>query len=158
MKQLEKLAEKVYSENDFGRSIATSLSGIIGLAVYLISKDWVIAIFSLIITFPIIRLISSNLNEKFKKSKHNKIKKANAQKKLNSLSLEEMSVVSVFVKHGSSVLTWDQANREESISGSAIESLIQRELICTSMTADGMRETFALDTEFFEIAVAHNKL
>ena len=84
MKQLEKLAEKVYTGNDFGRSIATSLSGIIGLAVYLVSKDWVIAIFSLIIAFPIIRLISSSLNEKFKNSRLSKIEKQNSQKKLNS--------------------------------------------------------------------------
>jgi hypothetical protein len=38
------------------------------------------------------------------------------------------------------------------VSSAAIESLIQRELLWTSITADGMRETFALDTEIFDAA------
>jgi len=33
MKTIEKWAERVYAENDFGRSIATSLSGAIGLSI-----------------------------------------------------------------------------------------------------------------------------
>jgi len=46
---IEKWADRVYSETDFGRSVATSVAGVIGLAVYLIFGDWVIAAFSSII-------------------------------------------------------------------------------------------------------------
>ena len=43
MKTVEKWADRVYAENDFGRSIATSIAGLIGLTVYLLAKDWVIS-------------------------------------------------------------------------------------------------------------------
>lgn len=64
MNTIEKWAERVYAENDFGRSVATSLSGAIGLAVYLLADDWVIAAFSTIISFPIIRIASTGINKK----------------------------------------------------------------------------------------------
>lgn len=36
MQELNKWADRVYAENDFGRSISTSISGVIGLITYLI--------------------------------------------------------------------------------------------------------------------------
>ncbi|MGB5677906.1 MAG: hypothetical protein WBN36_08900, partial [Gammaproteobacteria bacterium] len=69
MKSIEKWAERVYAETDFGRSIAISVSGSVGLALYLTTNDWVIAAFSTIITFPIIRIISTGINEKFERKK-----------------------------------------------------------------------------------------
>ena len=45
MKSIEKWADRVYAENDFGRSVAISVSGLIGLVVYLPTRDWVIRIF-----------------------------------------------------------------------------------------------------------------
>ena len=69
MKSLEKWADRVYSENDFGRSIATSLSGTIGLIVYLVTDDWVSAAFSAIISFPIIRIISTRIMNKSKSAR-----------------------------------------------------------------------------------------
>lgn len=69
---MEKWADRVYKENDFGRSIATSFAGLIGLVVYLLSKDWVIAAFTSIITFPIIRIVATDINEKAERNKKGK--------------------------------------------------------------------------------------
>lgn len=151
MKSIEKWADRVYSENDFGRSIATSLSGLIGLGIYLFTNDWVIAAFSTIISFPIIRIVSTGINEKIKRKKKRKIDKENALHIFEGLSNEEREVIKSYVRAGGSVLTWRQMNNQ-SVSSSAVESLIQREILWTSMTADGMKETFALDSNIFDIA------
>ena len=60
METLEKWAERIYSESDFGRGVATSISGAIGLSTYLFFNDWVIALFSVMISFPIIRIAASS--------------------------------------------------------------------------------------------------
>jgi hypothetical protein len=52
----DRLAERLYSETDSARSIATSGAGIVGLIIYLLQRDWVIAAFSAVIVFPIARL------------------------------------------------------------------------------------------------------
>jgi hypothetical protein len=150
MKTIEKWADRVYAETDFGRSVATSCAGIIGLITYLASSDWVIAAFSSIISFPIIRLISTGLHEKVNRNKQRKIEREEAEHIYNRLSDEEKEVIQAFVSAGGSVLTWSQMNSQP-VSSASIESLIQREVLWTSMTADGMRETFALNSAIFDI-------
>lgn len=155
MKSIEKWADRVYAETDFGRSIATSLSGVVGLSVYLALNDWVIAAFSTIISFPIFRIISTGINEKLERKKKKKTDEENAKEKYGNLSKEEKEVIRAFVEAGGSVLTWGQMNKQAD-SFSAVESLIQREIIWTSMTADGMTETFALDSNIFDAANSEN--
>lgn len=151
MKTIEKWAERVYAEDDFGRSVATSLAGAIGLVVYLFADDWVIAAFSTIIAFPIIRIVSTGINEKVERRKRRNIDKENARHIYEVLSDEEKEVINAYVRAGGSVLTWGQMNNQ-AVSSAAVESLIQREILWTSMTADSMRETFALDSNIFDIA------
>lgn len=61
MKSIDKLLEKLYEETDVARSVATSLAGIAGLAVYLLTHDWVVALFSWLIVFPLARLIAATI-------------------------------------------------------------------------------------------------
>lgn len=150
METIEKWADRVYAETDFGRSVATSMTGIIGLAIYLSFHDWVISGFSTIIIFPIIRLFSTGLNEKIERRKKRAIKREEAEHMFNKLSEEEKKVILAFVKAGGSVLTWDNMNNQP-VSYASIESLIQREVLWTSMTADGLHETFALDSAIYDI-------
>ncbi len=152
MNSIEKWADRVYSESDFGRGIATSISGVIGLVVYLFINDWVIAAFSSLISFPIIRILASSINEKYKRKNERKITEEKASYIFNKLSNEELDVIKAFVEYGGSVLTWGQVNKLP-IQPSAIESLIQRELMWTSVMADGVTETFALNTNIFDLGV-----
>ena len=149
MNSINKWVERIYSESDFGRSVATSLSGVVGLVVYLIASDWVIAAFSTIISFPVIRLTAAGLHEKATRRSKRRIKREEAEHAYASLSDDEKEVVLAFVRAGGSVLTWSQVNRLP-LQGPAIESLIQREVLWTSVTADGMTETFVLDSAIFD--------
>ncbi len=150
MDTINKWAERVYTESDFGRSVATFVSGIIGLVGYLVSKDWVVGAFSTIISFPIIRLIASGLHEKATRRAKRRIKREEAEHIYDQLSDDEKEVVLGFVRAGGSVLTWSHLN-SLSLPGPAVESLIQRELLWSSMTADGMTETFALELAIFDV-------
>jgi len=150
VKTIEKWADRVYAETDFGRSIATSGAGVIGLIIYLSFNDWVVAAFSTIISFPIIRLISTGLHEKVDRNKKRAIEREEAESIYNRLSDGEKEVIQAFVKAGGSVLTWPQMDNQE-VTLASIESLIQRKVLWTSVTADGMRETFALDSAIFDI-------
>ncbi|HIF9184464.1 TPA: hypothetical protein ACX6PV_001421 [Photobacterium damselae] len=60
-----------------------------------------------------------------------------------------MRVIRAFTESGGTALTFRQIN-ELDLSTPAIESLVQRELLWTS--SDLMTETFALDTDFFDVA------
>ncbi|MET7142559.1 superinfection exclusion B family protein [Xanthomonas sp. PPL139] len=153
MRSIDYLVDKLYSETDFARSIATSLSGGIGLGLYLWQRDWVIAAFSAIIAFPILRLASGALHERRKRAQTNRARAQDASELYARLSDEEQKVVDAFAKVGGAVLTWSQVNNLE-LNGPAVESLMQRQMLTTSMTADIMRETFVLDHALFEVGVA----
>jgi len=152
LNSIEKWAERVYAENDFGRSVATSLSGLLGLVIYLTRRDWVIAAFASMIFFPVARLTASAIHTRLSRGADRRAKKNDAEHVYGSLSDGEKAVVSEFVSAGGCVLTWDQMNRS-SVPRSAIESLIRRGILSTSVTADGDRETFDLDPQVFDVGV-----
>ncbi len=150
MKVIDKWAERIYSENDFGRNVATSSSGLVGLVLYLLTSDIAIAGFSALILFPVVRILASSANRKSEHLAKLKAQEDGVQKLYDRLSTEEKNVVSVFVKAGGSVMTWGQINKSHA-HFSAIESLMQRGLLHTSITADGFTETFVLDQDIFDI-------
>ncbi len=152
MQLLERIVERIYGETDFARSFATSAGGIVGLVLYLLSDDPVIAAFSAIIAFPVARLGASAVYRRVsaKASRHEQ--EAEADRQFAKLTEAERIVVSTFVASESCVLTWGEMNRS-SASSSGVESLSQRGLVNTSMTLDGMRETFVLDTAIFDAGV-----
>ena len=150
MNSIEKWADRVYAETDFGRSIATSIAGVAGLMVYLVWRDWAIAAFSSIIIFPIVRIVGASIHDKIQRRHAGQIAQEHAEARYNNLSDHEKCVVQAFVQQGGCVLTWSHMNQLE-VSGPAIESLIQRDLLSTSTTADSMRETFVLDPAIFDI-------
>ncbi|MCK0767266.1 hypothetical protein [Chromohalobacter canadensis] len=152
MKAIEKWADRIYSESDFGRSIATSLTGVVGLAIYILINDWVIAAFASIIAFPIIRIVATSFNDSYKRERERRVDEECASYLFGKLSGQELEVVQSFVKAGGSVLTWSQVNGLP-VRSSAIESMISRELMWPSVMADGMKETFVLDTKIFDLGV-----
>ena len=133
-----------------GRSIATSVAGVVGLSVYLLSADWVIAAFAAVIAFPLVRLTATGLHARAVRRAQGRMELEEAERVYGRLSEHEKAVVQAFVQAGGSVLTWGQVN-QLSLPGNGIESLIQREVAWVSMTADGMRETFALDSALFDV-------
>lgn len=78
--------------------------------------------------------------------------KATAEQQLaalfDSLTDSEKDVVQHFVAHGGAVMIWGQMKRLEDPQ-TGVESLARRGLLCTSVSVDGMRETFELDLMLF---------
>ncbi len=62
-------------------------------------------------------------------------------------------MVAAFVDAGGTTLTFSQINRLD-LSSAAIESLVQRELLWTSVMSDGMTESFVLDMALFDKALS----
>lgn len=152
----EKWADRVYAEVDFGRSLATSLAGAVGLGIYLRTSDWVIAAFCSIIFFPLARITATALHGSFLSGAGRRRKIEEVQQLWDALSDDEAHVGSEFVKAGGCVMTWQQMNRSAAVTA-AVESLIQRQMITTSVTADGMHETFVLVTTLFDEAIRRKK-
>lgn len=156
MSIFEKWADRVYAEVDFGRSLATSLAGAVGLGIYLRTSDWVIAAFCSIIFFPLARITATALHGSFISGVGRRREIQGIRRLWDALSDGEIQVVSAFVSAGGCVMTWGQMDRS-SVSTAAVESLIQREMVSTSVTADGMRETFVLETALFDEAIRRKK-
>lgn len=154
MKTLDKWAERIYAETDIARSIATSVAGAVGLSVYLLSSDWVLAVFSAVIAYPLARLVATGLHAYTVRRAQGQMELEEAERIYVCLSEQEKKVVQAFVQAGCSVLTWGQVN-QLGLPGNGIESLMQREVAWTSMTADGMRETFVLDSAIFDFGQKH---
>lgn len=152
MNLLDKWADRIYSETDVSRSIATSIGGIVGLGTYLATSDWVIAAFSFLVAFPIVRLLAASRHERLKTASDQQQRHEQADAVYASLSEDEKAIVDAFVAGGGCVMTWTRFNRIN-LSSSAIESLIERELLNTSVTADGMTETFVLDVSIFDAGI-----
>ena len=145
---------RIYGENDFGRNVATSAAGIFALGAYLAFRDWVIAALAIVIAFPIARLVASELHDR--RTRHARARSSREDAKLlwDQLSGEEQQVVGAFVLGGGCVLTWGQMN-EAAVSMNAVESLIARGLLGTSIMADGLGETFVLHPDLFDTGQLH---
>ena len=146
----DRWVERVYTESDFGRSMATFAAGLVGLIVYLLKPDIAIAGFSALIVFPVVRVLASAAHSKAERLAKVKAQEDGLEKLYNRLSPDEKHVVSVFVRAGGSVMTWAQMNNSGAKS-SAIGSLGERGLLRTSAAADGLTETFVLDQDLFDI-------
>jgi ABC-type multidrug transport system fused ATPase/permease subunit len=148
---LDRWAKRIYTERDFGRSVATSVSGVVGLVVYLVFEDWVIAVFSAVIAFPIVRIISSAVHSAHTRKKLVVEDRQQAQELYERLSEEEKGVLREFVKAGGSVMSWSHANRVN-LHEPGVATLMQREILYSTMTPDGMREAFAVRVDIFDAA------
>jgi len=146
----DKWVERIYSETDLGRSLATSSAGVVGLLLYLLTSDIAIAGFTALIIFPVVRVLASSAHSKSERLAKLKAQEDGLKKLYARLSPEEKNVISVFVVAGGSVMTWGQINKSET-HFSAIESLMQRGLLDTSVSADGFTETFVMDQDLFDI-------
>lgn len=102
---LDRWIERIYSERDIGRGVATALAGAVGLPIYLYWDDWVIAAFAALIAFPIGRIAASTAHSFWTQSRERNLDKKKLSEILDNLGKEEISVVQGFVWHGGSVIT-----------------------------------------------------
>ncbi|PHQ58044.1 MAG: hypothetical protein COA30_01410 [Sulfurimonas sp.] len=96
----------IYSENDFSRGLATSFSGVISSTIYILFNDIVLTLLSLIIVYPISRLLFLSINKVYNQKKENK----NIENFFNSFSIQEENLIQEFVKSGTSFLGYNYIN------------------------------------------------
>ena len=149
---LNRWVERVYNESDPGRGIGTSAAGTTGLTAYLYWEDWVVAGFVTIIVFPIGRILASAIHSHWKQSRERNRSMDQLKDVFDKFGSEERAVIQAFIRHGGSVITWEECYQSPHFSDAGIESLRNRGLMRASMTADGMTPTFVLDTQLFDDA------
>lgn len=148
--KIDDWANKIYAEEDFGRSISTTLSGIVGLTTYLLSKDWVLSAFVAIILFPLFRLFASALHQRWKEARKRKLQTADSQKFFEKFTPEEKEVIKCFVNAGGAALSYSQINRAR-LQALGIESLVHRGVLANTLLSDYITEGFILDTKVFDL-------
>ncbi|WP_299769024.1 hypothetical protein [uncultured Pseudoteredinibacter sp.] len=105
---LDKWAGRIYEEEDFGKNIAISIAGIIGLTIYLIQSDFVLAAFITIIVFPPVKILLRHFESKY--TKRREAERLDSQKKelvkvVENLTGQERRVIHEFVKYKSAVIS-----------------------------------------------------
>ena len=130
---IDKWAERIYQEEDFGKNVSTTISGLLGLIVYLLMDDFAVAAFITIIIFPVVKILSNTLrNRHLKKSED--VERENARKEMDdivkNLTDQERRVIHEFVKYKSSVMS-DQYIKMNSVflPDGAVRSLMERSFL-----------------------------
>jgi len=149
----EKLITAIYAEEDLGRSVATAVAGVAGLVAYRLSSDWVVAFFSAVILFPLARVIATALHSRWKVRRSETTQALRAEAEFNMFSLQERQILEFFVRKGGCCVSWGEVNRSEfPFPRTALNSLMERGVVRTSVMEDGMTEAFALNVDTFDIA------
>lgn len=153
MKIFGTIFEKIYSEEDSGNNISISLSGTLGLCLYLYSRDIMISIFSFIIAFPLIRIIVQKIINYQKKILNKKKRIKQDKDLLENLSEQEKDVLRKFVKHGTCSLSYSYINNYQlNLPKTVVNSLIMREMIQDTMIGMDCNEALVLNADIFELA------
>ena len=143
----DRWVERIYSENDPGRGVATTVAGAMATAIYLYSSDWAVAALVGVTIFPVAKIAASGFHANWTRKRRRSEDHAEFGELLDRLGYQERLVVQHFVWHGASVMTWGECNTYD-LSRSAINSLIERGLAKEAEEAQGV----AIDTRFFDYA------
>ena len=149
---IAKWFERIYTEKNIGRGVATSVAGIAGLIIWYFSKDWIATVLVLVAVYSTAQIVADPIHHRLTLARQRRDRKKHMEELFDQLGWEEHAVVQEFVRHGSSVVTWGVFNKSQNFSLPGIESLINRGLAQQSLTADGITETFVLDADLFGYA------
>ena len=147
----DKWFDRLYTEKDFGTNIAIAAGAGAGLIMYLSWDDWTVALFGAAMVFPIVKVLASAAHSHWNESRRRKRTKRQLQELFYTLGHEERSVVDGFVRHGGSVITWNERGESSKFSDAGIESLINRQLVREGFASNGS-ESFALDPQMYDYA------
>lgn len=150
---IEKWAERIYLEEDFGKNVATTVTGLIGLCVYLASEDVPLAAFITIILFPLTRIVANVLRSKHVEKTKIKDQQAALEaldQVVENLTDQERLVIHEFVKYKSSVIS-DKYLKMNSVylPDGAVKSLMERGYLTEETFGPGMYD-LKLNIAIFE--------
>ena len=152
--EIDKWAERIYLEEDFGKNIATTISGLIGLSIYLFKADFALAAFVAIILFPLFKILANSARAKQLKNREEK-GELETQKEnvlfVKNLTDQERRVIHEFVQYNASVLPskYVELNNIHLPDG-AVKSLIQRDILKEKGYGLSNQYDLVLKIEMFE--------
>jgi ABC-type multidrug transport system fused ATPase/permease subunit len=151
---IEKWAERIYLEEDFGKNIATSTSGVVGLIIYLSKSDFALAAFVAIIIFPVVKIISNSLREKYiakKQERDYEAAKEELDRTVKELTDQERLVIHKFVQYKSAVMSnkYIKLNNVFLPDG-AVKSLMERKFITEEFYGLSGEYDLKLNLDVFE--------
>ncbi len=153
---IDKWADRVYAEEDFGKNISITCSGLVGLCVYLYSNDWKLSGFLTIIAFPLFRIIASVVYARHEIQKEKERAFLASEESLNAVknyTAKERLVLKAFVDAGGATVTFSQIELNQThLPEPGVNSLVQRGVLHKVLTADGMSKGLSINIEIFEAA------
>ena len=152
MSEYWKLFKRIYGETNYGIAVATATAALAAAATYLFRENGWLAALIAIAAFALVKTPASNVYSRRKESRQRKRKKAELIEKYDNFGHEEHAVVKAFVRHGGSVITWQDCNESSGFSHTGIRSLMNRGLIREGEIGEYGADTLALDTQLFEYA------
>lgn len=105
-----------------------------------------IAAFTTVIAFPLIRVVISAAQKWYKDKRSTHIEQQKIEKLFDQFSEEEKDAFWEFVQLGGNVMTWSYANKID-LPKPAVSSLMSRDILHLSATPDGMTEAFEIDID-----------
>ena len=148
----DRWVERIYTESDFGRSIATTGAGVAALATYLYWSDWWVSLCVGIIVFPVGKIGASAFHSHRVQTREKTRGRERMSDLLENLGREEKAVVQEFVWHGSKFVSMQESHELPNFASDGIDSLVSRKLVSVTGYSEGTREGYVLDTEMFEYA------
>ena len=142
---MQDLIKSIYNEKDTATLASCFVGAIFFLISYLLFRDIWVSSPMCVIGFTLAKIIVGHVLIPHLQNKH---KSHNELQKLNKLSDSEKISISLFVENGSCSIPVKMARN----CMEGIYSLEARELLRTSMSPDGVSETFVLDERIFELA------
>lgn len=143
---LEKILDRIYSEEDISRNLSVSGGGIIALIVYLLYRDATLAFLSLVISFPVLRVVIGVLERSYKARKATFDRRLKYREEFEKLSWNEREVIGRFLLKGASVLPPSLINAS-GLNDAGVRSLINRGIL-----RDDIEDGLVMDPEFFSQA------
>ena len=135
-------------ERDPVRAITLGVAMVVGVTSYYLSDDYVVGAGTFLATF----LLGWGFAEPIRKRLQQWRRKRRMKALFESLGRVERTVVEDFVHWGGCVIECKDSFDRSDFSGSGIESLASRGLLQYDTTADGYRETYALDKDLYDYA------
>jgi len=151
---IDKWADRIYLEEDFGKNIATTVSGSLGLIIYLFKSDFALAAFVAIIVFPFVKIVSNALRDKYIKKKE-ALDQESARRAIDqtikNLTDQERLVIHEFVNYKSSVMSnkYIQMNSVFLPDG-AVKSLMERDFLTEKFYGASGQYDLKLNLVIFE--------
>ena len=147
-----KWIDRIYTERNFGRGVATIFACATGSAAWLCADEWIFTVFVIVASYLSVNIVADPIHDRITLARKRGHTKRRMKELFSNLGHEEISVLKGFVSVGGNVVTWRMFNKYPHFNRVGMDSLVHREMAHPSVGADLMTETFVLNEDLFGYA------